>query len=314
MMHPKQCKPTSTWSDVVKEKKEKKNQHLKHLKWGQVYESILHRRLNVIDEESRPLPAQIMEETKEKVLVHFLNHSSKYNVWLPKTSSKLLWSTMKPEIGMHQRQKKETTPDHNCGICFDLCQKPKQAVDCGHLYCTKCLETWHAKSPNQCPQCQCIRSFFPDVRTERQINACVIDCDCGDSLKYQDTVTTSTTFIYCPHSQYDCMDCGASKVHPAMHYQDCPGVNYGCDICGRRHLTFQEFTEHVKQHTSCQLCDQKFQSVEAFCAHPCSMVELTCPFKYYGCYKKFVGFDKLNHHLQTCGRMHQGLLKCEHYG
>ena len=46
----------------------------------------------------------------------------------------------------------------SCTICFHIFDEPR-ILNCGHSFCTKCLEKLVHRNQRQCPDC---RSQFPD--------------------------------------------------------------------------------------------------------------------------------------------------------
>jgi len=50
-----------------------------------------------------------------------------------------------------------TCDDFQCIICLNTCRKNEniiRKIDCGHKYCSKCIEKWFEKN-NTCPICKC---------------------------------------------------------------------------------------------------------------------------------------------------------------
>ena len=63
----------------------------------------------------------------------------------------------------------EPDEDLRCAVCSHVAEDPIQHVDCGKLFCKRCLEKHGDDST--CPECKTEgKTFFPDTKSKTAVN------------------------------------------------------------------------------------------------------------------------------------------------
>ena len=218
-----------------------------------------------------------------------------------------------------------------CAICTLILRDPSQ-LECGHVFCTQCIERALRVGNNSCPLCNRQNpALFADLNLKRTLERFRVYCEhhrerggcrwegeLGElDAHLNANPSRETQLDGCPYVKVECKFCKkrGRRSYLLKHQEnDCPQRRYSCQYCGYT-STYGAVTEHHMLECPnvlipCHLCETevKRSDVDEHIRDTCTHAAVDCDFRPVGC-GVFLTRGELSNHLEEYRGTHSALLK-----
>jgi len=204
-----------------------------------------------------------------------------------------------------------------CGICFEICNKPRQCKD-GHLFCYQCIQQQIEHNPS-CPLCRTeitLENIGRNLVAEKQAENLLVWCryhfelgeneewfvsemGCNEALLSINLAAHEKQCAYawtsCPYSE----KCGKiRKKNRSEHESECVFRTIQCDFCYCL-VQLSMINEHQREckagPVQCKYCDEEMTrgNLASHEVDNCLEFNIDCP---YECAEKVKRKDLKQHH------------------